>query len=88
MGHLVASTSVKLLNSWDGRDCIAEMVFDTTASNTGDKTATCVSLPKELDRALFCLACRHYIGETILRIWEDQKIETSKAPEVAIFNRF
>ncbi|XP_063615336.1 uncharacterized protein LOC134788372 [Penaeus indicus] len=78
-----------LLNSWDCADSIVNMVFDTTASNTGHVTGACVSIQQELGRALLWSACRHHVGETIIRhVFDDLKIEVSKSPDVTVFSRF
>ena len=65
------------------------LLFDTTSSNTGHKTAACISLQKKLDRPLLWLGCRHYVGEIVLKhVWDKLKIEASKSPEITIFQRF
>ena len=88
-GDLTAGATIDLLNDWDATNSIVGMVFDTTSSNTGHKTATCITLQTLIDRPLLWLACRHHIGEVVLRhIWDDLKIEVSKSPAVSIFMRF
>jgi hypothetical protein len=35
MGHLISKASFELLLNWGCTECVAAMVFDTTAANTG-----------------------------------------------------
>ena len=73
---------------WDCKNIVWSMVFDTTNSNTGAITAACVSIQERLNKELLWLACRHHIGEIILtHSWESLKVETSKSPEIQIFQR-
>ena len=65
------------------------MTFDTTASNTGHVTAACVTVQKQLGRALLWSACRHNVGKIILsHVFDDLQIEASKSPDVTLFTRF
>jgi len=65
------------------------MVFDTTASNTGSKTAACISLQQKVGHPLLWTACRHHIGELIIsHVWKGLKIEESSGPEVSLFKKF
>nr|XP_047123269.1 uncharacterized protein LOC124806425 [Hydra vulgaris]XP_047123270.1 uncharacterized protein LOC124806425 [Hydra vulgaris] len=65
------------------------MVFETTASNTVDITASCVSMQNVLNRPLLWLACQHHIGEIILtHVWNSLEIEVSKGPNISLFLRF
>ena len=65
------------------------MVFDTTASNTGHKTAACISIQRVLDTPLLWLACRHHIGEVVLgKVWDALGVECSKSPKITIYQRF
>jgi hypothetical protein len=90
MGSLIAEASMNLLQKWDcppGNLC--SMVFDTTASNTGHKTAACIALQQATGRALLWTACRHHVGEVILtHVWDCLKIETSSGPDILLFKRF
>lgn len=88
-GHIISDNTVDLLKSWNCADNIVNLVFDTTASNTGHVTAACVTIQQTLGRALLWSGCRHHVGELIVgHVFEDLKIETSKAPEVTLFQRF
>ena len=88
-GEIISSLTVNLLQSWKCSEVVVNMVFDTTASNTGHLSAACVAVQDELGRPLLWSACRHHIGEVILtHVFNDLKIETSKSPEVMVFARF
>ena len=52
---------------WELGDCIVDLSFDTTASNTGKHVGTCVILERFLNRKLMWLACRHHVLELLLR---------------------
>ena len=65
------------------------MVFDTTATNTGHKTAGCVTIQEMLERPLLWFACRHHIGEVLLKhTWDALNIEVAKKTEITMFERF
>ena len=65
------------------------MVFDTISANTGHKTAGCVAAQKSLKKELSCFACRHHIGDVLLKdVWEALKVEVGKKPEVTVFKKF
>ena len=88
-GKKIANLTMDLLDSWHCRDSIVDMVFDTTAANTGHVTAACVTIQQHLNRALLWSGCQHHIGEVVLtQIFDDLKIETSKSPESCLFLRF
>ena len=68
---------------------VADMVVDTTASNTDHSTATCVFIQQQVGHALLWSGCRHHIGKVILnQIFQDHKIEALKPTEVSAFSRF
>ena len=55
---------------------------------TGQHTAACVSLQRDLGRPLLWLACRRHIGEVILSdCWDSLKFEASTGPSVMLFVR-
>ena len=65
------------------------MVFDTTSATTGNKTAGCVAAQELLKRELLWFACRHHIGEVLLKhVWHALKVEVAKKLEVTVFERF
>ena len=88
-GDLISEVSIELIEEWNCAECVAGMVFDTTSSNTGCKTAACVVLQNRLNRPLLWYACHHHVCEILLtRVWDALKIEVSKSPEILLFKRF
>ena len=88
-GEKITQASLELIKIWDCAKSLRGMVFDTTSSNTGAQTAACVSLQNALSKPLLWFACRHHIGEIILtHVWAVLNIETSKSPEISLFQRF
>ena len=88
-GDLIGNSASNFLFDWGCTKSVINMCFDTTASNTGHISAACITLQKNMDRALLWSACRHHIGELILNgVFETLKIEVAKSPEVTIFQRF
>lgn len=88
-GQIISELTVNLLHSWHCADSIVNMVFDTTASNTGHLSAACITIQKDLQRALLWSACRHHVGEVILtHVFNDLHIEASRSPEITLFSRF
>ena len=66
-GTLIANATVKLLENWNCINSPCGMVFDTTSANTGHKTAGCAAVQESLKRELLWFACRHHIGEVLLK---------------------
>ena len=65
------------------------MVFDTTSVNSGKDNGVCTKLQQRLQKKLLWCACRHHIGEIIIKhVWDALKIETSSGPEIALFRKF
>lgn len=88
-GEIVADLTFDLLEKWFCNNAVVNMVFDTTAANTGHLTAACVAIQHRLARYALWSGCRHHIGEVILKqVFDALKIEVSKSPEVSMFVRF
>lgn len=87
-GENIAAAVYSLLIKWDIFDRVAAMSFDTTASNTGEKSGACLYLQERMGRKLMNLACRHHIYELVLRAVFELKFSKSSASEVPIFERF
>ena len=88
-GTLIANAKVKLLENWNCINSPCGMVFDTTSANTGHKTAGCVAVQELLKKELLWFACRHHIGEVLLKhVWGALKVEVPKKPEATVFERF
>ena len=48
----------------------------------------CIGLQEELGRPLLWFACRHHVGEIILKhVWDDTKVEVSSSPDINVFKR-
>ena len=89
VGAIVAHCTADLLQKWGCSDNVVAMAFDTTAANTGHLTAACVAIQDELQRALLWLGCRYHVGEVILgHVFSALKLEVSKSPCIAMFERF
>lgn len=55
-GAAIGKAIVKCLTSWNGKNQVIAMVFDTTASNTGQKNGACALVERYLDKDLLNLA--------------------------------
>jgi hypothetical protein len=87
-GDIISEITYGMLQAWHCSDSICNMVFDTTASNTGHVSAACIKIQESLSRGLLWSGCRHHVGEVILsHVFEDLKVETSKSPDVMVFSR-
>ena len=87
-GNIIAHSTVALLEEWNCTDSVVGMVFDTTSSNTGHKTAGCIQVQRLLNKPLVGFACRHHIKEIILtHVWVGLQIEVSRSPTIALFER-
>lgn len=88
-GEIISQLTLELMRSWRLVDSIINMVFDTTASNTGHLSGACISLQEDIGRHLLWSGCRHHIGEVILtHVFNDLKVEASRGPDVSLFSRF
>lgn len=88
-GKVTAQSIHQQLQEWNCSQSICAMVFDTTSSNTGHLSASCISLQAVLGRPLLWLACRHHVAEIVLaHVYRSMKIEVEKSPESTIFNAF
>ena len=86
-GDIISELSLDLLRSWKCYDNITNMVFDTTASNTGHLTAACIAIQNSLGKALLWSGCRHHVGGVILtQVFNDLRIEASKSPDITVFH--
>ena len=64
------------------------MVFDTTASNTGEWKGSVSRFEMMLDRAVLWLACRHHIPELHIKHANEVLRGESDAPEDKLFKQF
>ena len=87
-GEIITQLTNDALTTWNCSNSVVNMVFDTTASNTGHVSAACVAIQKLLDRPLLWSGCRHHIGEIVVsHVFNDLKIEASKSPDTMLFVR-
>ena len=75
------------LVKWKVKEQIVGMVFDTTASNSGEHSGACRYLEVWVDTPILWLACRRHVAE--LHIGSAMKVimGTTKDPGVALFRR-
>ena len=87
-GSTASAAVMELLEKWQCKDSIFGMVFDTPKTNIGQISGVCISIERLLNRPLLWLACRHHVGETIIRwVWNDLAIEKSSGPKTAVFQK-
>ena len=66
-GKVEADAEKEAINNWGLSEGIIACCFDTTSSNSGINSGSCVLLQQLLNRQLLWLACRHHIPELILK---------------------
>jgi len=88
-GEAQADAVYNALLEWNVTDRVQCMSFDTTSSNTGNKSGACVLLEHKLGRSILSLACRHHIHELIIAKVFEVLLETaSSGPQIRLFQRF
>lgn len=87
-GASIADVVYNQLIKWNICRSVKAMGFDTTSSNSGDKSGACVLLCQRLNSNLLSLPCRHHIYEIILKSVFDVKMSASSGPGVPLFERF
>ena len=60
-GKVEADAVKEAINNWGLSEVIIACCFDTTSSNTGINSGSCVLLQQLLNRQLLWLSCRHHI---------------------------
>ena len=66
-GEAEANCVKATLDAWEIAELIIACGFDTTSTNTGVHTGGCKILQDLLGRQILWLACRHHIGELIVK---------------------
>ena len=61
-----ADAIIGCLNEWGVASRVNSLCFDTTASNTGRKSGTCVRLEFMLKKNLLYFACRHHVLDLVI----------------------
>ena len=75
------------LVKWKVKEQIIGMVFDTTASNSGEHSGACRYLEIWVDTPILWLACRRHVAELHIGSAMKQVMGTTKDPGVALFRR-
>lgn len=77
------------LRDWNIEDKIKGICFDTTSTNTGEKSGTCHRLQQKYDNNILSLACRHHMLELIVgAAYTTSLDDKSQSPEIGLFVRF
>ncbi|KAK2708416.1 hypothetical protein QYM36_014133, partial [Artemia franciscana] len=87
-GEAQASAVFGAIEDWGIPGNIRAMCFDTTSSNTGRISGTCVLLEQKLGKELLSLACRHHIMELVLGAAFRVCMGSTSSPEVPLFKGF
>lgn len=87
-GDAIATAVFETIMSWNLREKVKCMSFDTTASNTGHRNGACILLEQKLEKDLLWLACRHHILEMTLEAVVLLSLGPSSGPDILIFKRF
>ena len=83
-----ASAIIQALNSWNVKDWVVGMCFDTTSSNRGIRMGACTVIETMTGRDLLHLVCRHHIMELVDGAAVTASLRPSSAPEVLLFKGF
>ena len=84
----LANAVLETLQQWNITDAVQGMCFDTTSSNTGCHSGTCVKIEQVLKKNLLHFACRRHILELLAGAAFKKAMGTSSAPEFLLFKRF
>ena len=76
-----------VLISWDIRDQVVNLEFDTTASNSSGVVGACCHLELWLDKPILWTACRHHIMELHIGVVAGVVWGSSTEPGVPLFRR-
>ena len=77
----------KNLKEWGVKGQVLGMVFDTTASNTGEYSGACQYLEEWLEAPVLWLACRRHMAELHLGTAVRLVMGATKDPGLALFRR-
>ena len=73
--------------SWEVKDQVIALVFDTTASNSSGAVGACFFLEMWLDKPILWTACRHHIYELHVNKVVEAIWGVTKEPGVPLFRR-
>ena len=81
-----ADAEKEAINNWGLSEGIIVCCFDTTSSNSGINSGSCVLLQQLLNRQLLWLACRHHIPELILKAAFQSLFGKTTSPVETLFS--
>lgn len=87
-GRSAALEVLQHLHSWNCKNEVVGMCFDTTAVNTGRWAGACTLLEEFLGKKLLWLACRHHVLEVLLSDVFGHCFGESTGPEITLFKKF
>lgn len=79
---------IDVLSQWQCLNLTIAMVFDTTSSNTGKFAGVCISIEKNVKRALLWFACRHHVYEVHVKHVADHINGARNSPSDSLCVRF
>ena len=85
-GKVEADAVKEAINNWGLSEGIIACCFDTTSTNTGINSGSCVLLKQLLNRQLLWLACRHHIPELILKAAFQSLFGKTTSPVETLFS--
>ena len=86
IGKVEADAEKEAINNWGLSEGIIACCFDTTSSNSGINSGSCVLLQQLLNRQLLWLACRHHIPELILKAAFQSLFGKTTSPVETLFS--
>ena len=87
-GKVEADAEKEAINNWGLSEGIIACCFDTTSSNSGINSGSCVLLQQLLNRQFLWLACRHHIPELILKAAFQSLFGKTTSPVETLFSTF
>ena len=85
-GKVEADAEKEAIKNWGLSEGIIACCFDTTSSNSGINSGSCVLLQQLLNRQLLWLACRHHIPELILKAAFQSLFGKTTSPVETLFS--
>ena len=79
---------VQALTKWSLNDSVVALVYDTTASNTGQWQGAVALIETELQHPVLWVPCRHHISELHIKHTAIKVTGETKSPSVKLFQRF
>ena len=84
----MAKCVFKIMNDFELIESMGALVFDTTASNTGQWRGSATLFEVMLQCSLLWLACRHHIPELFIKHANTAIHGPSKGPDDPLFKEF